>query len=57
MPVLTAKMAPKALTRRTRRERKDGIEKPERIVLISGIPEPEAMSVIVSIMSLISIDQ
>jgi hypothetical protein len=52
MPVLTAKMAPKALTRRTRRERKDGIEKPERIVLISGIPEPEAMSIIVSITEL-----
>jgi hypothetical protein len=43
MPVLTAKMAPKALMRRTCRERKEGMLKPDRMVLISGIPEPEAM--------------
>jgi hypothetical protein len=41
MPVLTAKTAPKAFKRRTGRERKEGIEKPERMVFISGIPEPE----------------
>jgi hypothetical protein len=43
IPVDTAKIAPKALTMRTRRERKDGMEKPDRIVFISGIPDPEAM--------------
>jgi hypothetical protein len=36
-------MAPKALTRRTRRDRKEGMEKPDKIVFISGMPEPEAM--------------
>jgi hypothetical protein len=43
MPVETAKIAPKAFIVRTRRERKDGIVKPERIVFSSGMPEPEAM--------------
>jgi hypothetical protein len=43
MPVDTAKMAPKALMVRTRRERKLGMTNPERIVLISGMPDPEAM--------------
>lgn len=37
MPVLTAKTAPKALTTSTFSDRNDGIEKPLRMVLISGI--------------------
>jgi hypothetical protein len=43
MPVATAKIAPKALTSSTLKSRKFGITKPERIVLISGMPEPAAM--------------
>jgi hypothetical protein len=39
-------MAPKALTRRTGRERKDGIVKPERRVFSSGIPLPDAMYIV-----------
>lgn len=36
-------MAPNALTARTGKERKDGMLKPDRMVLISGMPEPAAM--------------
>ena len=43
MPVETAKTAPNALTTRTGNDRNEGMLKPERIVLISGIPEPAAM--------------
>jgi hypothetical protein len=46
MPLETAKMAPTAFIKRTGRESKDGMEKPERIVLISGMPEPEAMYIV-----------
>jgi len=38
----TAKIAPRDFTIKTGRERKDGIVKPERMVFISGMPEPEA---------------
>lgn len=38
----TAKIAPRDFTIKTGRERKEGIEKPERMVFISGMPDPEA---------------
>ena len=43
IPVGTAKVAPIALTARTFKLRKYGIENPERSVLISGIPDPAAI--------------
>jgi hypothetical protein len=43
MPVATAKMDPTPLTPRTLGSKKRGMSKPERIVLISGIPVPAAM--------------
>jgi hypothetical protein len=46
MPVATAKTAPKPFTNRTLKSRKFGITKPDRMVLISGIPEPAAMYIV-----------
>jgi hypothetical protein len=46
IPVATAKTAPKPFTNRTLKSRKFGITKPDRMVLISGIPEPAAMYIV-----------
>lgn len=43
MPDDTANMAPIPLTAMTLKSRKCGITKPDRIVLISGMPEPAAI--------------
>ena len=48
MPVLTANTAPKAFTTKTRNERNEGIEKPLKMVLISGMPLPALFSGYVS---------
>jgi hypothetical protein len=56
MPVLTAKMAPKALTRRTCKERKDGIVKPERRVFSSGIPLPDAMYIVLPVAGIVGVE-
>jgi len=42
----TAKIAPRDFTISTGRERKEGMEKPERMVFISGMPEPEARYIV-----------
>jgi len=43
IPVETANVAPIALTTRTLRSKKFGITKPDRMVFISGIPDPAAI--------------
>jgi len=43
MPLPVAKTAPTAFAARTRAERNPRMTNPERMVLISGIPEPPVM--------------
>ena len=49
IPVATAKTAPKPFTNNTLKSRKFGMTKPDRMVLISGMPEPAAMYIVLPV--------